>query len=152
MQNKQRTSLEDALPKIRTYCNYRDRSHHEVKQKLRDMGVWSRDVEQAIGQMIEENLLNEERYVRSFIRGHFYNKKWGRKKIRYELSQHRIPDRLITRCMDEIDEDDYEQCVQQLIEKKRKELTGTPWERRQKLSRYLQQKGFSYAEFKAFLP
>lgn len=115
------------------------------------MGLWSRDIEQAIGQMIEENLLNEERYVRSFIRGHFYNKRWGKVKIKMALKQQHIHDRLISMGMEEISDEDYQACIQHLIERKKPQLSGSPWERRQKLSRYLQQKGFQFGEFSPFL-
>lgn len=144
-------SLSDALPKIRTFCNYRDRCHQEVKEKLYSMGLWKKDVEQAITCMVEEGLLNEERYARSYARGHFYNKKWGKQKIVMELKARQINDRLIRVALSEIDEGDYAREVGNLITKKLKGLTGTKVSKKQKVSNYLLQKGFLYSEFGATL-
>ena len=69
-----RISILEAIPKIRHFCNYRERCHKEVRDKLYAMGLWKADVDQAIMQMMDENLLNEERYAKSYARGHFYHK------------------------------------------------------------------------------
>ncbi|MEZ4720344.1 MAG: regulatory protein RecX [Flavobacteriales bacterium] len=148
---KKKADLKDVLPKIRTYCNYRDRCHKEVRDKLYELGLWRQDVNTAITQMIEENLLNEERYARSYVRGHFYNKHWGKVRIVAELKARQVHSRMITMAMEEIDESDYEATIQKLIEKKSKELTGNQFERKQKMSRYLAQKGYAYADFSQLL-
>lgn len=144
---KKRLSLEDAIPKARTFCNYRDRCHKELRDRLYDLGVWKRDVDAVITQMIEENLLNEERYARSYVRGHFYNKKWGKQRIASELKMRHIHDRLVQAAMTEIEEEDYQKAIRELIEKKWDKLDGKAFEKKQKVSRYLAQKGFRYGEF-----
>ena len=35
--------------------------------------------------LIKENYLNEERFTRSYIRGKFYVKHWGKQKLNYSL-------------------------------------------------------------------
>lgn len=144
---KKRISLAEALPRVRTFCNYRDRCHQEVKEKLFSMGLWKKDVEQAIALMIEEGLLNEERFARSYARGHFYNKKWGKQKITMELKARQINDRLIEAALSEIDEGDHHKTINDLVIKKLKELKGTKLEKKQKITRYLLQKGYRYNEF-----
>lgn len=144
---KKRLSLSEAIPKARTFCNYRDRCHKELRDKLYDMGLWTRDVDAVITQMIEENLLNEERYARSYVRGHFYNKKWGKQRIEMELRMRQIHVHLIRSAMDEIDEEDYQQAIAKLIDKKLAQVDGKEFEKKQKVSRYLAQKGYRYGEF-----
>lgn len=148
---KKRAILSDVLPKIRTFCNYRDRCHKEVKDKLYQLGLWQKDVEQALTQMIEEGLLNEERYARSYARGHFNNKKWGRLKITAELKSRQVNDRLIRLALSEIDDQDYQKEIVNLITKKLRELKGSKLSKRDKVSRYLLQKGYQYSEFNAAL-
>ena len=64
-------TLTEAIIRARTFCNYRERCHQELKQKLYDLGLWTRDVDHVIGQMIEENLLNEERFAKGYTNGKF---------------------------------------------------------------------------------
>jgi regulatory protein len=144
-------SITDAIIKARTFCNYRERCHKELREKLYNLGLWKRDVDHVIMQMIEENLLNEERFAKSYARGHFYNKKWGKYKITVELRSKQIHDRLIKEALMEIDEDDYQSMIKKLIDRKAKELKGKPFEKKQKVSRYLLQKGYSYNEISTHL-
>lgn len=141
-------SVSEAIIKIRTYCNYRDRCHKEVRDKLYAWGLYKREVDQVMLQMMEEDLLNEERFARSYARGYFRTKQWGRYKIRRELQLRQIHARLIDTAMTEIDEDEYQDTVRKLIDKKLKTTQGKPMERRQKVSEYLMRKGYTYAEFK----
>ena len=52
-----------ALERLRYYCAYQERCHAEAKQKLNELGVYGRDAEQVIAQLIEENYLNEGRFA-----------------------------------------------------------------------------------------
>ncbi|HEV8079593.1 MAG TPA: hypothetical protein VGP43_02700 [Chitinophagaceae bacterium] len=74
---------EQALPKIKLYCAYQERCHKEVKEKLYSLGLYKKDVEQLISQMIEENYLNEERFAIQYAGGKFRMNKWGRIKIKH---------------------------------------------------------------------
>jgi regulatory protein len=149
--NKRPPSREEAVIKARTYCNYRERCHKELREKLYSLGLWKQDVDHVIMQMMDENLLNEERYVKSYARGHFYIKKWGKYKIKVELRSRQIHDSLILIGMKEIEDDDYIEMIEKLIRKKAKEVTGTKYEQQQKVSRYLVGKGYSFSEFDQML-
>jgi regulatory protein len=142
----------EALIKARTFCNYRDRCHQEVRDKLYKMGLWKREVEEVMMQLMDEDPLNEERYARSFVRGYFSTKQWGKRKITYALRQKQIHDRLIQMAMSEIYEEDYTKTIDRLIEKKMGLLKdGTALERRTKVMNYLVQKGYDYSDVKARL-
>ena len=75
---QKKISVDEAIIKARTFCNYRDRCHKEVKDKLYGLGLWKNEVDQVLMQMMDEDLLNEERYARSFARGYFRTKRWGK--------------------------------------------------------------------------
>jgi len=139
---KPKALLADALPKIRRYCAYRDRCHKEVKLKLRDLGLWTRDIEVAIATLIEEGFLNEERFARSYARGHFRMKNWGRVKIIHGLRSMDINETLIRSALNEIDEVEYMSALQLLVEKKMRELDGSKKQKTLKLTRYLLSKGY----------
>lgn len=133
--------------KLRAFCNYRDRCHKEVQDKLYEIGVWKADADFVIEQLMEEGLLNEERYARSYVRGHFYNKQWGKAKIRYELKSRYLHDKLIQMALTEIDEEAYASTIDKLIEKKMKNLSGSKWSKQQQVAKYLQGKGYHFSDF-----
>jgi regulatory protein len=114
---------EQALEKIRHYCAYQERSHYEVRQKLFGFGLYTVDVEAMIASLIEQDFLNEERFAMLYAGGKFRQKKWGRKRIQYELKLRRISDYNIKRALSVIDPEDYRKTIDALIDKKKKMLT-----------------------------
>ena len=86
--------------------------------------------------------MDEERYARSFCSGKFKIKKWGRRKIIFELKKKRCQ-RLHTKGLEEIDETAYLYTLQQLLEKK-KDLTKdtNQFIRKKKIVDYVVRKGY----------
>lgn len=138
----QRLTLHEATPKIKAYCAYQERCHNEVKQKLYGYGLYTREVDQLMAMLIEENYLNEERFARMFAGGKFRMKAWGRIKITQELKRRKISPYLIRVAMKEIDPDVYQQRLSQLAEKKWASLKGKKIEKTAKTTQFLMQKGF----------
>ncbi len=110
---------EEALSKLQRYCAYQDRCHKEVRSKLLDLGVRGYDVEDVMASLIEENFLNEERYARSFVRGKFRMKQWGRRKIQQELKMKNISAYCLKKGFEEIEEEEYWQTLMGVLEKKK---------------------------------
>ncbi|MCB9202311.1 MAG: RecX family transcriptional regulator [Flavobacteriales bacterium] len=133
----------EELKKIQRYCSYQDRCQYEVEVKLNQFKLDQEEKEEIIIRLIEEGFLDEERFVRSFIRGKFYQKKWGIVKIKKELVLKKVPKNLITNCLDEINQEDYKQTARELYEKKYKNLEGEHVQARKlKCLRYLVSKGY----------
>lgn len=136
-------SKEEALKKMQRYCAYQDRCHQEVRKKLMTMGVYPDWREEIIVELIQENFLNEERFARSFARGKFRMKQWGKLRILRELKQRDISEYCIRKAMDEIEEEDYLKTLQLLIEKKANQLKETDrYKKRNKIVQYLLQRGY----------
>lgn len=136
-------SKEEALSKLQHYCAYQDRSHQEVRQKLMEWRVDAEWREEIIVELITENFLNEERYARSYARGKFRIKRWGRNKILQGLKQQRISAYCIKKAMEEIEPDAYIQTIDTLIKKKHAQVKGgDQYQLKQKLARYLIQRGY----------
>lgn len=135
---------EQALQKLKHYCGYQERCHAEVKDKLYSLGMWKKDVELILSQLIEEDYLNEERFATQFAGGKFRMKHWGRVKIKYELKQKRISEYCIKQALKEIDENDYLKTFSKLADAKWKSLKGERniFVRKSKTSNYLLQKGY----------
>lgn len=134
---------EQAFMKLKHYCAYQERCHQEVKEKAYSFGLRKTDVEQLISKLIEEDYLNEERFARQFVGGHFRLKKWGIIKIKYALKQKRVSDYNIKKGLLEIDKEAYRKTALQLIKTKWKAVKKDQYlVREAKTQAYLAQKGF----------
>ena len=136
-------SLAEARKKIYHYCAYQERSHHEVKNKLYNLGLHSSDVDEILTHLITEGYLNEERFAKAFAGGRFRVKHWGRIKIIQELEAKGLTKNCIDSGLKEIDESDYMKTIESLIHKKGDQLKEeNPFVKREKLAKYIIQKGF----------
>jgi len=138
-----RTGKAEALLKLQRFCAYQDRCHDEVRSKLLELGVYGDDLEEVIVALIEENFLNEERFARSYARGKFRIKQWGRVRIRQELKRRKISDYCIRAALSEIEENDYADTLRKLLVKHQTTIKrGDDRTRRDKLFRHALQKGY----------
>ena len=148
MKKKQKkyVSKEEALAKLEHYCAYQDRCHQEVRSKLLDLGIYGDDLEEIMADLITTNFLNEERFARSFARGKFRMKKWGRMRIQRELKQRRISAYCLRKAMEEIEEEDYIETLEGLLLKKNKVLRAPNlYTRKAKLANFVVGKGYESA-------
>jgi regulatory protein len=136
---------QQAKPKIEYYCNYQERCHQEVTDKLYGYGLNTDDVNVLLSHLVKTNLLNEERFAMAFAGGKFRQKQWGKTKIIRELKQRNVSDYCIRKGIREIDEDDYRKTLLRLAEKYNGTLKDkSPHMRRQKLLKHLVSKGYEY--------
>ncbi len=119
MSHKIQTEKEQALKKLQKYCAYQDRCHQEVRTKLLGMQIYGEDLENIIVELIQDNFLNEERFARSYARGKFRIKRWGRNRIRLELKKRHISAYCIRKAMEEIEEADYWKGLEEVLLKKK---------------------------------
>ncbi|NIF04278.1 RecX family transcriptional regulator [Chryseobacterium sp. Tr-659] len=142
---KKSFSFEEIKQKLVNYCVYQDRCHAEVEQKMREFLLIDEAKEEIILFLLKENFLNEERFTRSYIRGKFYIKHWGKNKIKMNLKQKQISERLINSCFDEIDDSDYEKTIRKIFEDYCSRLSGVKeYQKKNKAIKYLMGKGFEY--------
>ena len=143
MYSKKSLTPEHAFQKIKQFCAYQERCHREVTEKLYGYGLYKKDVEIILTNLIEENYLNEERFAIAFAGGKFRIKQWGRVKIKYELKQKGISNYCITLALKEIEEETYLETLKTLATKKWDSLKGEQQlTKRAKATAYLMQKGF----------
>lgn len=134
---------EQALSKIKQYCAYQERSHGEVKDKLYSFGLTTKDIDEIISELINNDYLNEERFAIQYAGGKFRMKKWGRKKIQYGLQQKGVSNFNIKIGLKGIKEEEYIATLLKLAEEKWQSLAGEPnLQRQAKTTSYLLQKGF----------
>ena len=117
----------------------------EVRMKLKSWGLIQEAIDLLIVELIQFNFLNEERYARSFARGKFRIKKWGKIKIRMALKKRDINFKCIDLSMLEIDDKTYFNTLKELLQKKNETVKETnSYKRKMKLTSYLVSKGYEY--------
>lgn len=132
-----------ALVKIQSYCAYQERSHYEVKEKLYQFGLYSKDIDQIMASLIIDNFLNEERFAESYTNGKLRIKKWGRHKIKTGLIAKKTSEYCIKKALREIDEEEYLNILQQVIQKRaRIEKEKNSIIRNSKIAKYVISRGF----------
>ncbi len=140
-------TFEEIKQKMAYYCAYQDRCHFEVEKKLREFVLIPEAKDEILLYLMKENYLNEERYARSYARGKFYMKGWGRNKIRQHLKQKQIGEKLILLGLEEIDDKDYQKKLAELYESYFEKQKGLKeYQRKVKTIRYLLSRGFEYEE------
>jgi len=135
-------NFEQALKKLQHYCAYQDRCHYEVRSKLLDLGVYGDTLEEVIADLVKDNFLNEERFARSYARGKFRMKKWGRQKITSNLKMKKISAYCIRKAMTEIDEFEYEETLKEIIMKRMGEKEDWDYALFQKTGQYVLSRGY----------
>ena len=142
---KKSFTFEEIKQKIVNYCVYQDRCHAEVEQKMREFLLIPEAKEEILLYLIKENYLNEERFTRSYVRGKFYLKKWGKNKIKVNLLQKGISEKLIVKAYGEIDDNEYLAAIKTILEKIIPTFKGLKeYQKKQKAIKYLLSKGYEY--------
>ncbi len=140
---KKTYTVDEARAKLEYYCAYQDRCHKEVRAKLKDMGMIPAATEQIITHLIQHNFLNEERFARSFARGKFNIKNWGKLRIIRELKFREISRFNIDAALKEIDEEVYLEKLHSLAEWRLGQIDErNPFKRKKKLADYLLYRGW----------
>ncbi len=146
MKNKKIDSIKEAKIALEYFCSYQERTQLEVEQKLQSMDIDAEACQIIITSLQDNDFLNEERYAKSFVSGKFRINKWGKMKIRQALLQKGISNANIKKGFLVIDEKEYCETIQSLATKQRPKIKAkNDFERKQKLSLYLQQKGYEMA-------
>ncbi|MFK5890483.1 MAG: regulatory protein RecX [Flavobacteriaceae bacterium] len=138
-------TVEEAKRALEHYCAYQERCHKEVENKLYDMRMIKVAQEVIILHLLKENYLNEERFAKSFARGKFLIKHYGRVRIANQLKQRNITPTLITQALKEIDDEAYLETLKTLMSKKVESVKeSNPFKKKKKIIDYLLRKGYEY--------
>jgi len=108
-------TLVTALEKVRNYCAYQERCQQEVRDKLYELGLHQKEVEQGVSVLISEGFVNEGRFATAYAGGKFRIKKWGKVKIRAGLKARKISDYCIRKALESIDEKEYAKALKKTI-------------------------------------
>jgi regulatory protein len=141
--NKRQLSLSDARKRILNYCAKQERSHGEVRDKLKNWGIHPDHIDELIVYLIENNFLNEERFARAFASGKIRIKSWGKIKVRNRLREKGVSAYSIDQAMGEIEDKEYLAVIRKAASRKKSLLVGlNDFEKNSRLRRFLLQRGY----------
>lgn len=140
---KKNWSLEEARGKLETYCSYQERCVWELRRKLFEKGIQGPAVETILAELEASGFVDEERFARSYARGKFRIKRWGKGRISQELKLRQISSALIQLGLSEIDGEEYFATLEREAEKKwEKTKEKDAYKKKYLVTQYLMSKGF----------
>jgi len=138
-------TVDQIKAKMEHYCAYQDRCHYDVEKKLKEFFLIPDARDEILLGLMQEKFLDEERFAKSFVRGRFRIKHWGKKKIVLELKKRNISEYLINLGLKEIDDDEYFSTADRLISKKIDIVSSkNKFELKKKITTFMLGKGYDY--------
>ena len=136
-------NYKEALKYSMDLCSRQECCRSEITEKLASRKLSPNETDKIILTLEKEKFIDEDRYAGTYTRDKLRLNKWGKVKIRHILRQKKIPEDIVERAMDAIDEEYYSGILREELLKKRKSIRGrNAFELRGRLFRFAQQKGF----------
>ena len=140
-------SEQEALQKAAALCSASEHCVSEITAKLERWGKSAEAQERIIAQLVEQRFIDEERYARAYARDKMRYAHWGRVKIDYMLRLQGIVDCHRSQALSELPDEEYCDVLRHLIEQKNRSVkAASDYERRGKLIRFAQGRGFTLDE------
>ena len=118
----------------------RDRSVHELTEKLQKAGFEEEEVRDAIAYVESFGYLDDKKYALHYI--NFYRQSRSDKRLEFDLIKKGIDKSVISQAFEEAGEQDQKPLIRELLRKKMAHMKGDPEENRQKLAAAMLRKGF----------
>ncbi len=136
-------SYDELLFKASAYCAMAEHCAADVREKLRSWGATAADTERIVDYLSDEKYLDDVRYCEAFVRDKFRFNRWGRIKIGVMLRAKGLPSGAIEQALAQIADEEYRQTLSDLLCAKARTLKGgDAYDRRAKLMRFAQSRGF----------
>lgn len=146
-------SLQQALSRAMAICSKAEKCVSDIEMKLSEWGIEPAEVQKIIAVLIKEKFIDEERFARYFVRDKFRFNQWGKVKIAFMLKSKKVPQHLIDEALGEIEDEDYQDLLVKLLKDKAKKTKFiNEYDKKGKLIRFAQSKGFEYESINEALP
>ncbi len=136
-------SKEKALAKAQNICAKMEKCKGDIRQKLFEWKVEKQFHDEILEQLEKDKFIDENRFVKFFVRDKYKLNKWGKVKIDFTLRAKEVSSDVIQDALESIDLDEYTEICKDLLQKKLKSLTKEePDQQKQKLVRFGQSRGY----------
>ena len=148
-------TVNEVIKKLEYFCSYQDRCHADVISKLFEFNLTQDEKDTVIVHLIENDLLNEERFVLLFAISKLHQKKWGKIRITQELKLRKVSSFLILKALKSLPDAEYDETFEILSEKCWDTITeNNKLKKQKKFCDYLLRKGWEsnlvYSRYKEF--
>jgi len=135
------------LQKMMALCSKSEKCEFDIEQKLRKYNVPDDDIQKILNDLQENDFINHTRYVEAFINDKLRFNHWGKRKIAYTLHAKNIDETLIQTKLNKIDPEYYKKILEEELRKKINKISEPiDKEGKEKIIRFLTQKGFEYGK------
>lgn len=125
------------------YTAYRERTPKEVRDKLTEWSAPNPIIERIIDELKADQFIDEERFARAFCHDKFLINKWGKNRLRLEMTKYELSAEAKNQGLEYIKDADYLEVLEHLtLSKWEKIREPDMFKRKQKVARYLLQKGY----------
>ena len=91
----EKDTREKAFQKALHFINYRPRSVHEVKEKLKELGFGGSIIDAVVNELLIKKYLDDCDYAENWIASRVRSKPRSQKMLEYELRKKHIPENII---------------------------------------------------------
>lgn len=134
---------DQVLDRMAKYCAYQERCVKDVRDKLKTFDIPEEEKQKILAYLLDNRFVDDERFVKAFVRGKINQSGWGLNKIRFHLVQKSVAKDIIDETLGQTDEEVYRQKLIDILQTKSKTVkASTDFEKKRKLAAYAMQKGF----------
>ena len=136
-------TYQKALGKAMYLCSKTEKCKSDIRKKLFDWKANPSEYDKIISELEKQKFIDEERYVKYYVRDKFEFNKWGKIKIRSRLLQKQIPETLINKELKQISTEKYSNNLEYLLLQKRQNIKEKDlFKIKTKLLRFAASKGY----------
>jgi regulatory protein len=139
------TLLQPHLDKARRWCSIQERAALQVLLRLQEQGCALPQAEEILGILQAEGYQDDARLAQVYARSKAVHAAWGPVKIRHALRRMGVADTYIDTALTMLDAELAQTRLDKTLTSKLHTLAREkdPWQRKAKLFRFLQQKGYT---------
>ena len=143
MVDKSNYDIKILIEQLKSYCAIQERCSNDIVTKMKSWRITNKNQNKILDILIQEDFINDKRYSKSFCRGKFRIKKWGKLKIINELKRKNINLTTISSSLNEISDIDYSKELDTQFNKKKQSTNSLNYyDKKKKIANYLIGKGY----------
>ncbi len=151
--SKKTLSFEEAKIIATQYCTKAEKCQSDVIKKLNQFSLTPSDIKRIVDYLEKEKFIDELRYAKAFANDKLKLNQWGKNKIVLGLKAKKINPHIISKAIEELDEELYLAILKKILLKKNKTLSNdlNDYDRKHKLFQFAYMKGFEWEEIERVL-
>ncbi len=142
MDDKEKT-VQEIYNNLAKQCSRTEKCSYDIRQKISTAGLLNDEADVIIEQLKKEKFIDDERFAKSYVSDRFRFNKWGKVKMHHSLKLKGLPDDLIQKALNSLDETKYRLALLKTMkEKARTVKKKSKFEQMGMIIRFAQNRGF----------